>query len=277
MNLPTILSYLVQLNMQPARNLGQNFLHDQNTAEWIVSLLKLKPDEPWVELGPGLGALTAVALTRSTNGLLIEKDSRMAAFLKTHYPTLELVHGDALEFDLRTLFARGPVKVLGNLPYNVSSQILFQFTEEPSPASLLVFTLQKELAERLSAQPRTKAYGAMTLLIGRRWKVQYQRTLPPSVFHPAPNVDSAVVSFTPRPLGEVPDCDPARFRRLVKMGFSQRRKQLRNNLADQHLDWPALCAHLGLKETMRAEELSLSEWIALTNFAGVEKENPPAQ
>ena len=278
MNLPTILSYLVQLNMQPARNLGQNFLHDQNTAEWIVSLLKLKPGEPWVELGPGLGALTAVALTRSTNGLLIEKDSRMAAFLRTHYPDLELVHGDALEFDLRTLFARGPVKVLGNLPYNVSSQILFQFTEEPSPACLLVFTLQKELAERLSAQPRTKAYGAMTLLIGRRWKVKYERTIPPTVFHPAPNVDSAVLTLTPRPAGEVPDCDPKLFRRLVKMGFAQRRKLLRNNLSEQHLDWPALCAHLGLKETMRAEELSLAEWIALTNFASATgSQTPPGE
>ena len=107
-------------------------------------------------------------------------------FLRERFPELEIIHGDAEDFDVRELFARGPVKVLGNLPYYVSSQILFAFTAEPSPVSSLVFTLQKELAERLSAEPRTKEYGALTLLIGRRWKTKYLRTLPGSVFMPAP-------------------------------------------------------------------------------------------
>lgn len=267
MKLSTITASLAHIGMKPTRSLGQNFLHDQNLAEWIVAQLGLKAGEAWLELGPGLGALTEFALARSANGLLIEKDARMVGFLQERFPGLEIVHGDATEFDVRELFARGPVKVMGNLPYYVSSQILFQFTDEPSPVSVLVFTLQKELAERLSAEPRTKAYGALTLLIGRRWCVKYLRTLPGSVFHPAPNVDSAVVAITPRPVGALPECDGARFRKLVKQGFSQRRKQLRKNLADQRLDWPALCAHLGVEETMRAEELSLEQWIALTNFA----------
>ena len=267
MKLSTIAASLNQLGMQPTKSLGQNFLHDQNLAEWIVAQLDLQPDEAWVELGPGLGALTEFALARSPRGLVIEKDGRLAGFLRERFPALEVVHGDASEFDVRELFARGPVKVLGNLPYYVSSQILFGFTSEPSPVSALIFTLQKELAERLSAQPWTKAYGALTLLVGRRWHVKYLRTLPPSVFLPAPNVDSAIVLLTPRPAGEVPPCDCVRFTRLVKQGFAQRRKQLRKNLADQALDWPALCAHLGVEETTRAEELSLEQWIALTNFA----------
>lgn len=267
MKLSTITASLAQIGMQPTRSLGQNFLHDQNLAEWIVAQLALKPGEAWVELGPGLGALTEFALARSPRGIVVEKDGRMAGFLQERFPALEIVHGDATEFDVRELFARGPVKVLGNLPYYVSSQILFQFTDEPSPVSMLVFTLQKELAERLSAEPRTKAYGALTLLIGRRWQVKYLRTLPGSVFHPAPNVDSAVVALTPRPVCELPECDGARFRQLVKAGFAQRRKLLRKNLAEQQLDWPALCAHLGVLETTRAEELSLAQWIALTNFA----------
>ena len=267
MKLSTITSTLAQMGMQPTRSLGQNFLHDQNLADWIVAQLGLKPGDAWLELGPGLGALTEFALTRSTNGLPIEKDGRMCSFLQERFPGVEMVHGDATEFDVRELFARGPVKVLGNLPYYVSSQILFQFTDEPSPVGMLIFTLQKELAERLSAEPRTKAYGALTLLIGRRWRVKYLRTLPGSVFHPAPNVESAVVAITPRPAGELPECDGALFRKLVKQGFAQRRKQLRKNLADQLLDWPALCAHLGVLETTRAEELSLEQWIALTNFA----------
>lgn len=267
MKLSTITASLAEIGMQPTRSLGQNFLHDQNLADWIVAQLALKPGEAWLELGPGLGALTEFALARSANGLLIEKDGRMCGFLRERFPGVEIVHGDATEFDVRELFARGPVKVLGNLPYYVSSQILFQFTDEPSPVSTLIFTLQKELAERLSAEPRTKAYGALTLLIGRRWQVKYLRTLPGKVFHPAPNVDSAVVALTPRPVGELPECDGARFRKLVKAGFAQRRKLLRKNLAEQGLDWPALCAHLGVLETTRAEELSLEQWIALTNFA----------
>jgi len=267
MKLSTITAALAQMGMQPTRSLGQNFLHDQNLADWIVAQLGLKTGEAWLELGPGLGALTEFALARSANGLLIEKDGRMCGFLRERFPGVEMIHGDATEFDVRELFARGPVKVLGNLPYYVSSQILFQFTDEPSPVSTLIFTLQKELAERLSAEPRTKAYGALTLLIGRRWRVKYLRTLPGSVFHPAPNVDSAVVALTPRPVGELPECDGAHFRKLVKQGFAQRRKQLRKNLADQQLAWPALCAQLGVEETTRAEELSLAQWIALTNFA----------
>jgi len=268
MRLSEIQTSLAKIGMKPTRSLGQNFLHDQNLGEWIVAQLDLQPDEPWVELGPGLGALTEFALKRSRNALLIEKDRRMVDFLRERFPSVEIVHADAGEFDVRELFARGPVKVLGNLPYYVSSQILFQFTAEPSPVCTLVFTLQKELAERLSAVPRTKAYGALTLLIGRRWRVKYLRTLPGKVFFPAPNVDSAVVALTPRAPGELPECDGLQFTRLVKQGFAQRRKQLRKNLADRVSDWPTLTRHLGVEETTRAEELSLERWIALTNFVG---------
>ncbi|MGB8170892.1 MAG: 16S rRNA (adenine(1518)-N(6)/adenine(1519)-N(6))-dimethyltransferase RsmA, partial [Chthoniobacteraceae bacterium] len=285
MKLSTIQSSLAELGMQPSKSMGQNFLHDQNLADWIVAQLNLKPGEAWMELGPGLGSLTEFALQRSTNGLVIEKDGRLAAFLRERFPDLEVIHGDASDFDVRDLFARGPVKVLGNLPYYVSSQILFGFTTEPSPVSALIFTLQKELAERLSAQPRTKEYGALSLLVGRRWRVKYLRTLPGAVFVPAPKVESGIVMLTPRDPGEVPTCDGVRFTDLVKHGFAQRRKMLRKNLSlwsDARgvppLDWPALCAHLGLLETCRAEELSLAQWIALTNFVtAAPTETGPAQ
>jgi 16S rRNA (adenine1518-N6/adenine1519-N6)-dimethyltransferase len=273
MKLSTITATLAEIGMQPTKSLGQNFLHDQNLAEWIVDQLEIKPDEAWVELGPGLGALTEFALARSARGLVIEKDGRLAGFLRERFLGLDVRHMDATDFDVRELFALGPVKVMGNLPYYVSSQILFAFTSEPSPVVRLIFTLQRELAERLSARPRTKAYGALTLLIGRRWRVKYLRTLPGKVFVPAPKVDSAIVSFVPREAGEMPACDGVRFTDLVKHGFAQRRKLLRNNLTHWSnargappLDWPALCAHLGVLETCRAEELSLEQWIALTNF-----------
>jgi 16S rRNA (adenine1518-N6/adenine1519-N6)-dimethyltransferase len=198
--------------------------------------------------------------------LLIEKDGRLIDFLRSQYPQLEILHGDATECDVRELFPRGPVKVLGNLPYYVSSQILFAFTQEPSPVARLVFTLQKEMAQRLSAAPRSKAYGALTLLVRRRWQVQFARTLPASVFTPRPSVDSAVVVLTPRDPVELPPCDGAQFSRLVKRGFAQRRKLLRKNLGDEFPDWPGLCTALGVAETVRAEELDLAQWVALTNL-----------
>ena len=105
--------------MQPTKSLGQNFLHDQNLAEWIVAQSGLEPGDAWVELGPGLGALTEFALAKSPRGFAIEKDGRLAEFLKERFPALEILHADATDFDVRDLFARGPVKVLGNLPYYI--------------------------------------------------------------------------------------------------------------------------------------------------------------
>ncbi len=268
MKLSTISQSLAALGRTPKQSLGQNFLHDQNVAQWIVDQLELQPGEPWVELGPGLGALTEYALSKSANGLVIEKDGQLAGFLRAQFPKLEIVHGDASEFDTRELFIRGPVKVVGNLPYYVSSQILIGWTDQPSPVGRLVFTLQKELAERLSGEPRTKAYGALTLLIGRRWHVHFARKLPPTVFTPEPRVDSAVVVLTPRDPGELPPCDGAAFRRLVKRGFAQRRKMLRKNIGDEVEDWGEFCRALGLQETVRAEELDLAQWVAITNLLG---------
>ena len=264
MKLSIITATLAGLGAKPTQSLGQNFLHDQNLARWIVEQAAIEEGDHWLEIGPGLGALTETAAALSPHGVLLEKDDRLVPWLREHFPALEVIHGDALAFDPRELFWRGPVKVFGNLPYYISSQLLFQFTEEPSPASILIFTLQKELAERVCAAPRTKAYGALTLLIGRRWQTRLLRKLPAHIFTPVPKVDSAVISLTPRPDDEVADCDGALFTRLVKQGFSQRRKQLRKMLA---LDrWPEFAAQLGVSETARAEELSLAQWVALTNL-----------
>ena len=269
MKLSTIQQTLAEIGMEPSKSLGQNFLHDQNLAEWIVTQLELHPEDHLIEIGPGLGALTEFALPRCNTITLIEKDGRLAEFLTKQHGSvkgLEILHADALEYDVRELFPHGPTKLLGNLPYYVTSPILFKFTAEPSPVCRLVLTMQKELAERLSAQPRTKAYGALTLVIQRRWCVKYLRTLPGSVFVPAPKVESAIVALTPRDPDEFPECDGDFFRRIVKQGFSQRRKQLRKMLAEYRLDWPALTAALGISETARAEELTLAQWIDLTNL-----------
>lgn len=266
MKLSTIQQTLGELKMQPSKSLGQNFLHDQNLAAWIVAQLELTPKDHVVEVGPGLGALTEFALAQCGSATLIEKDGRLAAYLKERFAgRAEVIHQDALEFDVRTLFPKGPIKLLGNLPYYISSPLLFAFIHEPSPIAQMVLTVQSEFAERLAAQPRTKAYGALTLIVQRQWVVKHLRKLPGSVFLPAPNVDSGVISLTPRPPGELPECDGVLFNKLVKLGFSQRRKQLRKMLVDHVKDWPAFAAQLGVSETVRAEELDLAQWIRLTN------------
>ena len=264
MKLSTISATLAELGARPTQSLGQNFLHDQNIARWIVEQAGLTPGEPWAEIGPGLGALTEFAVQISPHGILLEKDDRFAPWLRERFPTMELVHGDALDFDPRELFWRGPLPVFGNLPYYVSSQLLFQFTTEPSPASRMVFTLQRELAERLCAKPDTSEYGALTVLIGRRWNARILKHLPPQIFTPVPKVGSSVVLLTPREDASLPECDGALFRELVKRGFSQRRKQLHKMLK---LDrWPEFSAKLGVPVTARAEELSLAQWVTLTNL-----------
>jgi 16S rRNA (adenine1518-N6/adenine1519-N6)-dimethyltransferase len=263
--LSTIAATLAELGAKPTQSLGQNFLHDQNMARWIIEQVGIGEGEPWLEIGPGLGALTEYALERSKNGILLEKDDRIIGWLRKQFPALDVVHGDALEFDPRGLFERGPVKVFGNLPYYVSSQLMFLFASEPSPASGMVFTLQRELAERMCAKPGTKEYGAITILIGRRWKAKLLRLLPPHLFTPVPKVESAVISLTPRDDGALPECDGALFTKLVKAAFSQRRKQMKKLLQLDY--WPELCAAVGIPETARAEELSLAQWVTLTNFA----------
>jgi len=264
---------LKELDASPTKSLGQNFLHDRNLATWIVSQLDLKPGERWLEIGPGLGSLTSVAQEFSTNGLLIEKDDRLISFLKDRYPELQVVHGDACRFDTRELLPGGPIKVFGNLPYYVSSQILFNFTTEASPATALLFTLQKELAERFAANPNCKDYGSPTVLIGRRWKVELLRSLPGSVFLPVPKVESSVVLLTPRPAGEFPDCDGARFSTLVKLGFSQRRKQLGKLIAPALPQWAEAAASLGLPVTSRAESLTVRQWCELAAWKPEQSQN----
>src|SRR5213079_3017747 len=146
MKLSDIRATLKKIGILPSKALGQNFLHDQNLARWIVNQADINPDDYVVEIGPGLGALTRFILEKGAHVLAIEKDARLAGFLRAHFPNqrLEVLNSDALKFDPRSLFAHRTVKLLGNLPYNVSSVLLFRFLEQPSPSSLLLFMLQKE-------------------------------------------------------------------------------------------------------------------------------------
>jgi 16S rRNA (adenine1518-N6/adenine1519-N6)-dimethyltransferase len=266
MKLSEIDATLREIRVSPVKTLGQNFLHDRNLARWIVEKAQLNADDYVVEIGPGLGALTEFILESGARVLAIEKDQRLAEFLRKRFADsrLEIVHGDALDFDLRPLFAEPRVKLLGNLPYYVASQLLLKFTKYPSPISLWLLMLQKEMARRISAAPGTSDYGALTLAVQLQYRVEFLRTVPASVFLPAPDVESAFIRITPRAANELPPHDPETFFRLVRQGFSQRRKQLRNLLREEIPGWEEAATAVGFDSRARAEELSLEQWIALS-------------
>jgi 16S rRNA (adenine1518-N6/adenine1519-N6)-dimethyltransferase len=270
MKLSETVALLREIHVAPVKSLGQNFLHDRNLSRWIVAGIGATSADYVVEIGPGLGALTTFVLETGARVLAIEKDGRLADFLRSHLTDkrLEVRHEDALEFDVRTLFAERNVKLLGNLPYYISSQLLLKFLEYPSPITLALLMLQKEMAARLAASPSSKDYGALTLLVQIHYRVEALRTIPATVFIPRPDVDSAVVRVTPRRADELPECDDNLFARLVRRGFSQRRKQLGKLLKEDIADWTSAADALGFERQVRAEALSLGQWIALTNYAG---------
>jgi 16S rRNA (adenine1518-N6/adenine1519-N6)-dimethyltransferase len=268
MKLSDIRTTLQEIRVSPVKTLGQNFLHDQNLARWIVDQAQVTSDDYVLEIGPGLGALTRLLLEKGARVLAIEKDTRLANFIRERFrhERLEILNIDALKFDARVLFLHRRVKLLGNLPYNISSALLLKFLAYPSPISLWLLTLQKEVAMRLSAQPSTHDYGALTLRIVLRHHVKYLRTVPSTVFFPRPDVDSAVVRILPRDPRELPPHDEALFLKLIRVGFSQRRKQLRKLLRERVDDWDTLARQLDVDPKARAEELSLLQWVALANF-----------
>src|SRR6266481_2107607 len=186
MKLSEIRTALREIRVSPVKTLGQNFLYDQNLARWIVDQAQITPEDYVVEIGPGLGALTRFILDKGAHVLAIEKDARLASFLRTHlaHERLEVINIDALRFDSRALFAHRKVKLLGNLPYNISSAVLLKFLEHPSLISLSLLMLQKEVAARLSASPSTHDYGALTLRVQLHHRVKYLRTVPATVFFP---------------------------------------------------------------------------------------------
>ena len=270
MKLSEIDATLREIRVSPVKTLGQNFLHDGNLSRWIVERAELTPEDYVVEIGPGLGALTQFVLEAGARVLAIEKDQRLVDFLRKRFKTdrFEILHADALDYDVRRLFAKPHVKLLGNLPFYISSQLLLKFTKYPSPISLWLLMLQKELARRFSASPGASDYGALTLVVQLHYRVDYLRTVPASVFLPQPDVDSAFVRISARAPDEFPDHDAKTFLRLVRRGFSQRRKQLRNLLREEVPNWDEASRVVGCAPRARAEELALEQWIALSNIAG---------
>lgn len=268
MNLTELQSHLARLHLTPSRKLGQSFLVDENVSRWIAAQLQAGPEDTVIEVGPGFGALTEHLAGKVGRLILIEKDGRLAEFLEEKFGPVgvEVIHGDATEYDVREHFPGSGIKLIGNLPYSAGNEILRRFLDAPSPVENAVVMVQKEVADRFVAQPRTKAYGVLGLMLQERWHPTAIKTVGPSIFHPRPAVDSTIVRFDPRPEGELPLHSGEVFSNVVKQGFSQRRKQLHNNLPVDAGQWEAICQELSLKPGVRAEELSLEQWVELSNL-----------
>ncbi len=267
MNLSELQGLLKRFDLTPSRKLGQSFLVDTAVSQWIASQLRIGPQDCVVEVGPGFGALTEHLAGKCRRLILVEADGRLAQFLTDRYGPLgvEVVHADATEYDVRPLFLEGSVKFIGNLPYSVGNTILERFLDAPSPVSEAIIMVQKEVADRFVAEPRSKDYGVLTLMLQERWRITNLRTVGPELFHPRPAIDSSIVRFDPRPPGELAPHSPEVYRETVKRGFSQRRKQLHNNLQLGKDKAAEVFGVMGLPVTVRAEELSLEQWVDLSN------------
>lgn len=257
------------MRVTPRKSMGQNFLQDEGISRWIADQIEPDGADLVVEIGPGLGALTKHLVGRPKKLILIEKDSQLAPELTSHFANrsdVEVIHNDATRIDLRPWFRHGPLRLIGNLPYSVGGEILKHWLGMPSPVGSAVFMLQKEVCDRLAANCTDDAYGALSLLVQKDWKVELLRIVPPEVFMPKPKVDSAVIRLTPRDPASLPVFDHVLFDRLVRMGFSQRRKQLKKLLPEPPGGWEALIATLHMPATVRAEELSLTQWVQIARW-----------
>lgn len=256
-------------SVTPKKSLGQNFLLDRNLARWIADQIEPDGAEVVMEVGPGLGALTEHLVGRPRLLALVEKDSQFVGNLESRFQgrhDVRIMAEDAARIDLRPWYRYGGVRVIGNLPYSAGGEILKRFLTQPTPVTAAVFMLQKEVCDRIGAPAGSADYGALSLLVQKDWDVEMLRVVPPEVFKPRPKVHSAVIRLVPRQPGSLPVFDRRVFDRLVRAGFSQRRKQLKNLLPPIPGGWPALMDRLAVPATVRAEELSLPQWVAIARW-----------
>ena len=243
------------------KHLGQHFLNDLNIAQKIADSLQHQAYKQVLEIGPGMGVLTQFLLQKDNEVFVIEIDTESVVYLKTHFPQLNnhIIEGDFLKLPLNEIF-KEPFALIGNFPYNISSQILFKALEHKDIIPEIAGMFQKEVAERLASQPGNKNYGIISVLLQAYYDIEYLFTVNEDVFTPPPKVKSGVIRLI-RKENQTLDCDEKLFKRVIKTAFNQRRKTLRNALKSITLvDERKAEPYLGL----RAEQLSVDDFIQLT-------------
>ena len=248
------------------KKFGQNFLVDENIIADIIAAIRPEIDDSLVEIGPGLGALTRPLLKRLKCLHVVEIDRDIIARLESDYPQLNsklIIHaGDALKFDLATLDA--PLRIVGNLPYNISSPLLFHFAASADRITDMHFMLQNEVVERMVADPSTPAYGRLSVMLQYRFYMEKLLDVPPESFRPAPKVNSAIVRMIPLPVEKIIVHNEKLFAEIVGTAFGQRRKTLRNTLRS-FINEDEF-AQLGINPQLRAENLSVAEFARIASY-----------
>lgn len=239
--------------------LGQHFLTDERIAERIVESLSTETNHV-LEIGPGMGVLTKYLIKKDELDFhVVEIDRESVAYLHNHYPTLDVIEGDFLQYDLTSLF-HDTFSIIGNFPYNISSQILFKVFDNRDRVSEVVGMFQKEVAERVTAGPGSKTYGILSVLLSAFYNTEYLFTVNENVFNPPPKVKSAVIRLRRNDVKSL-ECDEKLFVQVVKAGFNQRRKTLRNALRQLNLPLDRISEETLAK---RAEQLSVAQFIEIT-------------
>lgn len=253
---------LQRLDFKPSRVLGQNFLIDGNILRIMLDAADLGPDDRVLEIGPGLGVLTAPMLQRVAHVTAIEKDARLHAYLLRELTAqnLSLVHADALEAGLDSVLAGGANKLVANLPYSVGSRVMVDVMQSASRPECLVVTVQLEVADRLAARPDTKDYGLLSIFAQLDYDVGVVKRISRTCFWPPPQVESAIVKLARRASRAVELRDEAGFRALVKDCFAHRRKQIGSIVRDH-----AALQRAGLDPTRRPETVDVPGWCRLAN------------
>lgn len=252
----------------PRKRFGQHFLTDRSVLEKIVAALAPSDDDFIVEIGPGTGALTKCLLARANQLTAIEMDRDLVEFLEKNHDlkTLKVIQADVLRFDFSSIQAdreaATKIRLIGNLPYNISTPLLFHLLGFIDQIQDMVFMVQREVALRLSARPGGKNYGRLSVMSNLELECRCLFDVPPQAFHPPPKVQSTLVHLVPNPARH-PIAHPARLDRIVKNAFSQRRKTLRNSLAT--LVTAEQFQRAEIDPSLRAENLSPEQYIALSN------------
>ncbi len=268
-SLPTISETIAEFGLGAKKSLGQNFILDLNLTQKIARQgLPYSENETLVEIGPGPGALTRGILSNGAQNLIaLEKDERclgaLSVLQEASKGRLQVIEADAMETSLRDI-AKGPFKIIANLPYNISTQLLLNWVEGVADISGLVLMFQKEVALRLVAEPRSKAYGRLSILTQLRYQAHIAFDVPPTAFRPAPKVTSAIVVLKPQAIYSEGHLWRA-VKLVTRQAFAQRRKMLRKTLQPVFADPATVLNQLGFSETARAEELSPQDFIALSN------------
>jgi 16S rRNA (adenine1518-N6/adenine1519-N6)-dimethyltransferase len=251
------------------KRFGQHFLRDRQIIERILSAAALQPDDRVLEIGPGQGVLTSPLLERVGQVVVMEVDRDLAEGLRRRAaPNLQVHEGDALRMDWVQILAGEPYKLIANLPYNISSQIVFKILEHRQHFRQLVLMFQKEVGDRLCASHDTRDYGILSVLCQLHYQIRRVAVVPPGAFSPPPKVDSVVLHFEPLPAPRVPVADEVFFRRVVKAAFAQRRKTLRNTLIAAGFDsqtTPAILTSIGIDPVRRGETLTLVEFARMAD------------